>query len=137
VRFYDIGGRLGRDRRSVSRTASVSPEDVKDVTKLAEIIRQMSVRIQELEARLPPEAVEFEMDITGTASSPTDYSIHHNTGTPIRYYVTQWSNSSAPPSIAPAIVRQITSTLDRFDFKSHSEGRMVIRIEPSPYEVTN
>jgi hypothetical protein len=133
MRFFSLAGVLQRARRAVSRPSSVSADDVQDPVKLAEILRQLSLRVQELESKLPPEGVEFEKDITGTTGAGVNYSFVHNFGVPIRWYVVHWSGSA---TVSPALVYQSSSTANVLTLKSHSVGRVVLRIEPSQHGLT-
>lgn len=133
MKFIDVRNALGKARRYVSRPSSTSSEEVKDPVKLAEIIRQLSLRVSELEARSAPPWVEFEKDVTGTVGVPVTVNLDHNLGGPIRFYVTYWRSSA---TVAPTIVALTTSTNDRLVLRVHSTGRIVIRIEPSQYGIS-
>lgn len=130
MRFFNLAGVLQRARRSVSRAASVSSEDVKDATKLAETIRQLAVRVQELEAKQQPEGVEIVKDITGTTGAPVLQTFVHNLGVPVRWHVVFWSGSI---TVAPALAYSSTSDLNTLVLTSYSTGRVILRIEPSAY----
>lgn len=130
MRWVNNRGDVGRGRRWPSKQASVSSEEVKDPTKLAEIIRQLSARVSELEARTGPESVEFEKDVTGTTVSPQSLSLAHGFGGPVRWFVTYWRGGI---TVSPAVAEQTTSTKDRLDLNVYSTGRIVIRIEPSQF----
>lgn len=128
MRFFDVLGNLKKGRRSVSKPSSVSEQEVSDPVKLAEMLRQLSLRVQELEARLPQEAVEFERDITGTTAGGVVHRFDHNLGVPVRWYVVHWSGSAV---VHPALVYSATSTDKSLVLTSYSAGRVVLRIEPS------
>lgn len=138
MRWVDLYGRVGRSRRKVSKHASVSSEEVKDPTKLAEIIRLMSARISELEANQPPEAVEFEFECTGSVGSPQDLKLNHNFGCPVRWYVTSWHEPTAAGHVYPAIMEHATdgSNQDTLQLEIHSTGRIVVRVERAEFGLT-
>lgn len=133
MRFFNLSGVLQRARRAVSRSASVSSEEVKDPQKLSEVIRLLSVRVQELEAKQVPDAVEIVKDITGTAGVPVVVSFTHNFGSQVRWYPVYWSSAI---TVAPALVYNTTSTPDMLVLTSYSAGRIILRIEPSQYGYT-
>jgi hypothetical protein len=133
MKFFNLAGTLQRARRYLARSVSVSADDAKDPVKLAEILRQLSLRVQEVEARLPGEGIEFERTITGTTGAGVNHSFEHNLGVPVRWYVVHWSGSEV---VSPALLYQTSSTSDVLVLKSHSAGRIVLRIEPSQHCVT-
>lgn len=98
MRFVDVYGRLKNARRAVSRASSVSESDVDSPPKLAEIIRQLSARVQEMEAKNQAEAVEFEVNVT----AGTPVRLNHNFGVPVRWYVTYWKSSESSSSVTTA-----------------------------------
>lgn len=111
----------------------MSVEDVKDPVKLAETIRLLSIRVQELEARIPTEAVEFERNITGSAGVPVDHTFEHNLGTHVRWYVVYWNSTT---NTVPVISYQATSTVNKLVLRSSQSGRIVLRLEPTQYGIT-
>lgn len=129
MRFVSVNGTVARLRRFVSRHSSVSAEEVKDPSKLAEIIRQLSVRVAELEAKVPPEGTEFEFTTIGTTISPETVRFYHGFSGPVRWYITHWA---AAAGTAPDVVFDATnSDTNNLVLTSQSSGTLVVRIEPS------
>lgn len=131
MRFVGIAGTIAKVRRFVSGSASVQDEDVKDEKKLAEILRHTLLRVTELEARLPPEGVEFEVAV-GNLGSTT--SLFHNLGQPVRWWVTCWTRpveQGAYPVTGPDLIQDASSDTTTLVLQSYTAGRAVIRIEPS------
>jgi hypothetical protein len=63
MKFIGIDAVLGRARRFVSGASNVQEEEVKDPSKLAEILRGLMRRMSDAECLLPPEATEFEVEL--------------------------------------------------------------------------
>lgn len=131
MRFYDVLGALKRGRSGISKPTSIA--DVTDPAKLTEMLRQLSLRVQELEAKSGQEAVEFERNVTGTTAAGVNHTFEHNLGCPVRWYVVHWSGSAV---VHPALVYQTSSTANSLVLTSYSAGRLVLRIEPSQYGVS-
>ncbi len=91
MKFVDINGTIQRARRYLSRQHSVSEDDVKDGRKLADILREIGLRSQETEARIPPEPMEFEVDL----EVGEQVLLQHNFNAPVRWYVTQYQTSES------------------------------------------
>lgn len=130
MKFIDINGLLGRGRRYVSSFTSPSAEQLEDKYKLAETIRDLTARINTLEAKSAPEGIEFEVD----ATAGTDMEFHHNFGCPVRWYVVDWWHTIG--SGHNSLHRTAASTDNVLVLHSHNSGRMVLRIEPSQYGLT-
>lgn len=131
MRFVGITGLLAKVKRFVNRNASVQDEDVKDEKKLAEILRTTLLRVSELESRLPPDGIEFEVAVS-TAGAVV--SLFHNLGQPVRWWVTCWTRpveQGAYPTTAPILVQDAASDTNTLVLKSYVAGRAVIRVEPS------
>lgn len=79
-----ISNALHKARRQASKAANFGPEDVKSPEKLAELLRNAYARITELEAKVGPEPVEFEVNTTTNST----VRLAHNFGCPVRWYVT-------------------------------------------------
>lgn len=123
MRFFDINGVLAKARRFVSISSSVSESDVTDPKKLAELLKNLVSQVGKLENKSTPEAVEYELDVS---NGGTKVRIRHGFNSPVRFYVTHWSNSSG----APSLVWDTTSTPDLLVLKSYVSGRAIVRIEP-------
>lgn len=130
MRFLDILGNLQKARRFVSGNANVQDEEVKDPVKLAEILRGILRRITDAEAAIPPEALEFEVEVS-TAGALT--TLCHNFHAPVRYWVTYWTalRDGTPAIAAPVLVSDITSDDDNLVLKSYVAGRAIVRVEPA------
>ena len=124
MKFVSLSGAIARARRYVSGHSSVSVDEVKDASRLAEIIRKLSVRVSELESRVPPDGVEFEVDCT----SGSTVSMNHGLSGPVRWYVTHWLS---PSPTGPQLSYNSSSNSNMLVLNCHSSGRAVIRIEPS------
>ncbi len=131
MRFVGITNLVNRTRRFVSGTASVQDEEVKDASKLANILRQTLQRLTDLEARVPKEATEFEVaTLTGAAT----ISLAHNYNGPVRWWVTAWTrpvSAGAYPTAAPILVQDASSDANTLVLQCSLAGRAVVRVEPS------
>lgn len=123
MRFIGSNGILAKARRFVSTSPAVSEADVTEPKKLAEILRNLCSLVAKLENKSGPEAVEIEADVSTGAAK---VYLRHSLNSPIRFYVTHWSNSTG----APSLVWSSDSTPDMLVLKSYVAGRAVIRIEP-------
>jgi hypothetical protein len=88
MRFINVAGVIQKARRFVSASGGAQDDEVKDPTKLANIIRHVQRRISDVEARTPPEATEFEVTCGDRGAQ---VRLSHNVGGPVRYYVTSWT----------------------------------------------
>lgn len=127
MKFVDSAGTLGKGRRNPSGSVFISDDEVADKHKLAEIIRALGRRVSELEARTPPEAVEFEV-ITPAAGYVT---ITHGMGTVVRWYIVDWLPTSL--GTAPSL-ELFSTTSDSITLYSASGGVAVVRVEQSQYK---
>lgn len=128
MRFIDIEGLLKRGARQPSKQTYISQADLED--RLLYVISRLNTRITELEARLPPEAIEFEKDVsTGGAI----VELPHNFNCPVRFMVTSWSGAA---TTGPELVIDSTSDSNVLRLRSYVAARAVIRVEPSQYETT-
>ncbi len=132
MRFVGITGLFAKAKRFASGAASVQDEDVKDVKKLAEILRSTLRRLSELEAKSPPEAMEFEVATGGIAGAPVSFTINHNLGGPVRWWVTTWTrpvSGGAYPGTNFILVQDASSDANNLVLKSSTTGRAIIRVE--------
>lgn len=129
MRFISKTGLVAKFRRFVSQASNVQESDVKDTTKLADLLRSVMRRVSDVEARLPPEAVEFEVDCPATGT----VSISHNFGTAVRWYVTTWTQTDnvAYPEAGAELVQDATSSANTLVLRSYRAGRAVVRVEQS------
>jgi len=126
-----VNGLLGRTRRAVSQPASVQDLDVKDPAKIGEALRQLTVRLNKLEAQAAPEATEFEVDLPGTGAL---VELPHGFKTrQVRWTVVGWfcRVGSVSPAAQPNLVYDPSSTVTSLFLRSYQQGRAIIRVEPS------
>lgn len=137
MRFVSlVRSTVERGRRYLSAQPSVllrSEGDEKNVSpaEVAKAIRALSARVAELEARVPGEAVEFEVSCS---SGGTKVYLHHNFNGPVRWYVTDWLTDglgATPPASGHSLAHDTTSTTNILVLRSYVAGRAVIRVEPS------
>lgn len=134
MKLVRADGTLAKARRFVSAGGNVSQNDVTDPAKLAELVRGMSARISELEARSAPQATEFQVF---APSGGQLIRLQHNISGPVRYFATFWlhANNGQSPASGPALVRDDTSTSDVLVLRSYVAGHVVIRVEQAQSEV--
>lgn len=131
MRFFNINGILAKARRRLSSSASVQDADVTDPQKLAEILRSTLLRLSELEAKSPPEWVEFE---TATSTGGALIRLNHGFGSPVRWWATAWTRpvgGGAYPTTDHDLVQDALSDTNTLVLRSYTAGRVVIRIEPA------
>ncbi len=131
MRFIDVSGTLARARRFVSFSQNVSEDEVQQPNKLAEILRAVLRRMSELEARTPPEGIEFEVEV-GTLGALT--TMQHNLNSGVRFTIVYWTKVRAGttyPTTAPILIADETSDLNKLVVRSYVAGRAVVRIEPT------
>lgn len=130
MRFFDINGVMQKARRFVSGNANVQDEEVKNPVKLAEILRGVLRRLTDAEAAIPPESLEFEVEVSTAAALTT---LSHNFNGPVRYWVTYWTadRTGSAPTTAPILVVDITSDDNNLILKSYVAGRAIVRVEPA------
>lgn len=116
---------LRRERRVTKLGLSVSRDEAKDPSKLAEILRGIIKALDEVDK---DSFIEFEVDL-GTGGSLV--YLEHRFNGPVRYYVTDWGRigTGAYPTSAPVLVRDSSSTSSRLVLRSHVAGRAIIRVE--------
>lgn len=92
MKFIDVSGVMQRARRYVSGSDNVQDEQVKDPVKLGEILRSIMRRVSAVEATVPPEPMEFEVNVGSSGALTT---LTHNFGQNVRYFVTDWRPTSS------------------------------------------
>ncbi len=129
MKFVGKTGVIARFRRYVSQSSNVQESDVKDSSKLADLLRTIMRRVSEVEARVPPESVEFE----GVCPATGTVSLSHNFNTAVRWYVTTWiqTDGVAYPEAGAELVQDASSTATTLVLRSYREGRAIIRVEQS------
>ena len=127
MKFVYASGLLAKARRFVSRQANVYEEDVKSTGKLTELLRGVMKRLSDIEARLPPEATEFEVNV---GSSGT-VSLRHDFNGPVRWYVVTWTQVGGVtiPAATHQLVQDATSDANVLVLRTYAAGRAVIRVE--------
>lgn len=133
MRFIGLTGVIGRFRRSVAQNSNVQEADVKDTGKLADLLRSIMRRVSDIEARVPPEPAEFEVNCPASGT----VSIAHNFGTAVRWYVSTWTQTDnvTYPIAAPALVQDASSDANTLVLRSYVEGRAVVRVEQSQHVI--
>lgn len=122
---------LGKTRRSVAQSASVEDLDVKDPAKVGEALRQLTARLNKLEAAAQPEATEFEVDLLDTGAL---VELPHGFKTrQVRWTVVGWfcKVGGVSPVQPPNLVYDGSSTTTSLFLRSYVAGRAIIRVEPS------
>ena len=130
MRFIGISGTLQKARRYVSGHSTVNDEETKNHSKLANILRSIMQRLSDLEARVPAQGIEFEVELLAAGY----VYLHHNFNSPVRWWITAWTrpvSGGTYPVIAPIAVQDETSTGNILALQTFSEGRAIIRVEPS------
>lgn len=128
ARFFGTDGTLAAARRYVSGAFNVSDEEVKNDTKLAELLRNIMRRLSDAEALLPPDAIEFETEVSTAGAT---VSLSHNMNAAVRYHVVFWTKTAtgAYPTAAPVLVADELSDDNTLVLRSYVAGRAVIRVE--------
>ncbi len=134
MRFVGVDGLVQKARRFIAKPTTVQDEEVKDATKLANILRGALQRIADLEARVPPESVEFELALEGVWPTFETKLLAHNFNGPVRWWVTCWTRpqyQAAYPDFAPIIVQDASSDANTLVLQAYVIGRVVVRVEPA------
>jgi hypothetical protein len=133
MRFVSlVTSTIGKARRAVTQGLSIGTSKEASTVTMAEQMRQVMLRVNRMEAALPPEATEFEVNV-GAAGALVE--LRHNTGGLVRWWVTQWiRQSSTVATVAGhSLVEDPSSNLDTLFLKSYVTGRAVIRVEPTQF----
>ncbi len=124
MRFIGTDNLVSRGRRNRSGTTQVGPEEVKSPDRLAGAINALVSRIEALESRTPPEAMEFDV----TCPSSGTVTINHGFSGPVRWYVTSWRRHTNAG--VPILTEVTTDFVDGYlTLSSGVAGQAVIRIE--------
>lgn len=133
MRFVSlVNGVIGKVRRGVSQGLSVGvgsageDEATVDATKLVEALRQLTTRVNRLEANTQPDAVEFEVLVGGGGIVA---ELPHGLNGPVRWWVVKWMQTFA--NVAPILLEDPTSNSNMLYLRSYAKGKAVIRIERS------
>lgn len=129
MQFFDARGVAQKGRRQVSgQSQLLGRSDVEsNPQRLVDVINALSKRVSELEARIPPEAIEFELDVTATNT----YVVVHGFPGSVRWYPTHWSQGVG----VAEFVQVPNPTTGQLSLYSASTGKAVIRVEPSQFGV--
>lgn len=129
MKLIGADGVIARARRYLSAATSVDSSDVEDKDRLARMLRSMSVRIADLEARVGPEAIDFEtiLAVGGTTT------LTHGFSSPVRWWVVEWTRPSGGsyPAGNPILYMDESSTNNALVLKSNVAGRAIVRVEPA------
>lgn len=129
-RFCDIFGVVRKLRRAISGAANLDDSQVKDPAKLAEVLRATIRRICDLEASAQPQVYEQEI-VMGTLGATVD--ITHNLGGAVRWYVVDWTRTTAAgavPIAGPRIARDVANCdANTIRLVSYTAGKAIIRCE--------
>lgn len=135
MRFVNVNGVLQRARRFISAgPGNIQEEEVKNPSKLVEVLRGIQKRVSDIEVVLPPEGIEFEVNVS---SGGALVKLAHNFNGPIRWYVVQWlqTGGSAYPTSGPDLVHDASSDSRNLYLRSYIPGRAIIRVEQSFVDV--
>ncbi len=127
--FLNRLGTLVKGRRTASQSASIHDDEVKTPSGIAAAIRDVMVRLSDLEAERPLDVMEFEKDLSAAGAVT---KLYHGFGTQaVRFWVTYWTRvpGAAYPTTAPILVAQADSTENELSLKSYTAGRAIIRVE--------
>lgn len=122
---------LGKTRRAVAQPASVQDPDVKDPAKIGEALRQLTARLNKLEAAAQPEPTEFEVDLLDTGAL---VELPHGFKTrQVRWSVVGWfcRVGGVSPTQPPNLVYDGSSSPTSLFLRSYVAGRAIVRVEPS------
>ncbi len=130
MKLITASGIIAKARRFLSSQGSVDNAEALDPDQLAKTLRLMSNRLSELEARVGPEAVDFEVNV-GTGGAVT--TILHSFSSPVRWWVVTWMQTGgiAYATEPPILVQDASSTPDRLSLRSYRRGRAIVRVEPA------
>ncbi len=131
MRFIGITGVIAKAKRFVSTAESIFESDVQDDNKLVSLLRNVLLRVAEVESKIPPEGMEFEVAVGDMEAL---VSFNHNLNCQVRWWVTCWTrpvSQGAYPTAAPVLVQDASSTANTLVLRSSVIGRAVVRIEPS------
>lgn len=129
-RFCDVFGVVRKLRRAVSGSANLDDSEVKDPTKLAEVLRTLIRRVCDLEGASLPQTFEQEI-VVSTAGATVD--IAHNLGGAVRWYVVDWTRTTAAgtvPAAGPSLARDVANCdANTIRLASYTAGKAIIRCE--------
>jgi hypothetical protein len=131
MKLITAAGLIAKARRFLSASGSVeNSEEATNPDMLAKTLRLMTKRISDLESRVGPEAIDFEVNV-GAGGALT--SILHGFSSPVRWWVVTWTQvaSSSYPTAQPVLVQDASSTSDTLVLRSYKSGRAIVRVEPA------
>lgn len=131
MRYINLDGTLQKARRFVSGSTNIQQDEVKDPTRLAEVLRSVLKRLSDIEVTQPSEAMEFEVEVSPSAQCILNHNMHSG----VRFYCVYWTHSSIPGSANPTNTFSAwadpSSTMDTLVLNCLTTGRAVIRVEPA------
>lgn len=130
MRFVSRTGVTRGARRALSGSDNLHESETDSPIKLTQFLRQMLRRIAGVEARTPPEGIDFEVVVGGAGAAIT---LTHSLKSAVRWYVVEWTRSPGGvyPSTGPSLVRSALSDESRLVLLSFASGRAVVRVEPA------
>ena len=126
-KFIDLNAKVQSTRRQSSSSSGIVGDEPTP-QQLANEIRRLATRVQELEASKPTFWIEYEVSCPAAGT----VTIEHGFGCPVRFYVVNWRASAANP---PVLRENSASTTRTLVLNSQNAGRAVIRVEQSPYSL--
>jgi hypothetical protein len=140
MRFLDYLGNLHKARRSPQQ-GDISGQPTTE--KLYELVKKLSARVQELEAKAVPEALEVELT---NVTHGVNVAVEHGFDCPVRFYVVHSTYSYSTtgvrgsiPTVGVMFAVDSSSTNKRLVLTPVMSGgvawKVVLRIEPSQYGV--
>ncbi len=130
MKFVTASGIIAKARRFLSAPVSIDDGDAANPEKVAKMLRALANRVSELETRVGPEGLEFEVNV-GAYGALT--SISHNFGSAIRWYVVTWTQIGGYsfPTGPSVLVEDATSDSNTLRLRSYAAGRAIVRVEQS------
>lgn len=141
MRFIDSSGTAGKSRR-YPQQGDITGEPT--LEKLHEIVKKLSIRIQELEAKAAPEALEVEIT---NVQPGVNITVEHGFNCPVRFYVVHSTSSydsngvrsTSIPTVGVMFTVDSSSTDSRLVLTPIMPGgvawKVVLRVEPSQHGV--
>lgn len=105
----------------------VTADDAADSQKLARLLTSILASLADIKRRFWPKRIDYEDQVTtGTGGSPQTLPYEHGFGGRVRFWVVDWSGTTA----APILVRDSTlTTNDKLVLKSYEGGTFTLRVE--------
>ncbi len=129
MKFVDANGVIAQAKRFANAAPSISEDG-----DIAKTVRALGQRVTEIESRVGPEGIEFEVNV-GISGALT--TMNHNFNGPVRWWLTTWVQQDGVtyPINAPILLQDASSDSNNLVLRSHVAGRAVVRIEPAPASI--